>query len=72
MGVYYMSACHDCKEQHTWDKTSQDWAYRWHSKLFKKLHPEHNTEFSNDYDDDFYDKVWKYKEIKIKSKGAEL
>lgn len=68
-----MSACHDCKEWHMWDKTSEDWAYRWHFKLFKKRHQEHNTEFGNDYDDEFYDKIIHYNHIRqLKYKGVEL
>jgi hypothetical protein len=72
MGVYYISACHDCKEKAEWNKTSSHQAYVWHIHYFKKLHPEHNVRFSNDYDDDFYDQVWKYKNIKIESKGVGL
>jgi hypothetical protein len=72
MGVYHLSACHDCKEQHMWSKTSDSQAYLWHSRLFKKLHPEHNTELGVDLDDDFHDKIWKYREIKITNKGVDV
>jgi hypothetical protein len=65
MGVYYHSACHDCKEQTMWPKTSEDWAYKWHFRVFKKLHPEHNTDFGNDYNDEFCDKMWKYKSVDL-------
>jgi hypothetical protein len=48
-----------------WPKTSEDWAYKWHFRVFKKLHPEHNTDFGNDYNDEFCDKMWKYKRVDL-------
>jgi hypothetical protein len=71
MAVYYMSACHDCKQLANWDKTSQEQAYRWHC-LFKKAHENHETQFGNDYDDDFYTKIFRYKGQHFKDKGVTL
>jgi hypothetical protein len=67
MGVYHYSACHDCKEKIMWPKTTDRQAFVWHRKLFNKLHPEHDTQLSNDYDDEFYDRISRYKYIEIKN-----
>jgi hypothetical protein len=40
-------------------KHSEEWDYKW--VIFKKLHIEHKTDFNNDYNDEFYDKVWDLK-----------
>lgn len=72
MSTYYYSACHDCKEKVMWDKTSQEQAFRWHSHVFKKIHPEHNHQFDSEYNDDFYDKILKYRSKEVISHGERL
>ena len=62
MGVYYISACHDCKEHVMWDKCTREAAEEWH----KMFHPGHNTQLSGDYDDDFYDTIRGYSDLGIR------
>jgi hypothetical protein len=62
MSIYYMSACHDCKEWVMWAKCPESQAEKWH----KDFHRGHRTELSNDYDDEFYDKlISDYKKLGI-------
>lgn len=62
MAVYYISACHDCKEKVMWLKTSKEQAEKWH----ENFHKNHNKELGHDLDDDFYDSVSTYKNLGIK------
>jgi hypothetical protein len=61
MAIYYLSACHDCKEKVIWSKVSQEQAEMWHINF----HNDHNTVFGHDLDDEFYDSIWKYKDLGI-------
>lgn len=65
MGFYYYSACHDCKIKTMWAKCPSETALVWHER-FKKEHENHDTGVSHDYDDEFYDRIWQYKEIQGK------
>lgn len=62
MGVYYISACHDCNECVMWAKCTREAAEDWH----KAFHPGHNTQLSSDYDDDFYDAIRRYRDLGIR------
>lgn len=61
MSLYYISACHDCKEWVMWAKATEKTCKEWHDEF----HAGHDKEFGHDYDDEFYDKVWKYKDLGI-------
>lgn len=61
MATYYISACHDCKERVMWTKVTEEQGLKWH----KGFHKGHRTVFGNDLDDDFYDAIWKYKDLGI-------
>ena len=62
MAIYYISACHDCKEKIMWAKCTLETA----KKLNSNFHKGHNTELSDDYDESFYDITFKYKHLGIK------
>lgn len=62
MSIYYLSACHDCKEQVMWSKVTKEQAKLWHGNF----HKGHKTEFSSDHDDDFWDSIRGYKDLGIK------
>lgn len=57
MGVYYISACHDCKESITWPKYTKESCEVFHNDF----HAGHKKEFGFDTDDEFYDRIWRYK-----------
>jgi hypothetical protein len=61
MAIYYLSACHECKEKVMWSKVSEEQAKKWH----ETFHKEHKTAFGNDLDDDFYESIWKYDDLGI-------
>lgn len=62
MSVYYISSCHDCQERVMWIKVERWKAEEWH----EYFHKGHNTEFGDDFQDEFYDRVWTYENLGIK------
>lgn len=64
MGVYYISACHDCKERVMWLKCPKETAENWH----EEFHKGHEAELGIDEDDEFYDRIWEYKDLGVQSK----
>ena len=62
-----MSACHECKEKVMWSKVTEECALKWH----ENFHKGHNTVFGHDLDDDFYDSIWKYKDLGIQDGNTE-
>jgi hypothetical protein len=64
MGVYYMSACHDCKEQHTMGQATSIGRIDGTLNL-RNFIQNIDTEFSNDYDDEFSLKVGNTKKLKL-------
>lgn len=62
MGVYYISACHDCKERTMWTKCTHEKA----EELHGSFHSDHQTEIGVDEDDRFTDRLKGYKDKGIK------
>lgn len=67
MSVYFISACHKCKEHVMWSKCKRVTAEKWH-KDYEEQHKEHKNQvqMSTDNDDEFYDRIYHYKDLGIK------
>jgi hypothetical protein len=65
MATYYLSACHDCKEQVMWDKCPREQGEEWHKEYTEAFHKGHNTQFDSDYNDEFYDKIFRYMDLGV-------
>ena len=65
MGTYYISVCHNCKEQVMWDKCPKEQGEIWHEEYTENFHKAHNTQFDSDYNDDFYDSIYDYSDLGV-------
>lgn len=66
MAIYYISACHDCKEKVMWAKCPIETAEIYHEEFENILHKGHNVELGHDMDDNFYFGLTGYGDLGIK------